>query len=144
MMFGEFRDLLTSAPEFRYLTIRRAISMIHLHRAEFVGKPAPSVFIYIDEFRCLAKHGRRVKHKEIGSTVLGESREKLILEDIADRENALLTELGNLVSDEALNSVFLSTLDNRALRLNGTSFSVNLIELRKFAMFDMSFDHRSH
>ena len=118
--------------------------MIRLHRAEVVGKPAPSVFLYIDEFRCLAKHGRRVKLKEIGSTVLGESREKLILEDIAARENALLTELGNLVSDEALNSVLLSTLDNRALRLNGTSFSVNLIALRKFVMIDLSFDHRSH
>jgi hypothetical protein len=30
--------------------------MILLHRAEVVGKPASSVFIYIDEFRRLAKH----------------------------------------------------------------------------------------
>jgi hypothetical protein len=127
MGFELFRERMDSAPQFRTLSIATTNEMILLHRAEVVGKPAPSIFIYIDEFRRLAKKWEDTKLAEIGSTVLGKRRQKLISDHIRVNETEFLTLMGGIVSSAALHSVLLSTLDNRALRLEGTVSSVSLI-----------------
>jgi hypothetical protein len=120
MGFREFREVLKSLPEFHRLDIDKAMLLIRCHRAVVVGKPAPSMFIYIDEFHYLAETRRRVELEKMGSISSADERNRMVQEYIDAREMDLMMEFAGFVTSPELPTLFISTLNNREMIFNGT------------------------
>jgi hypothetical protein len=105
--FGNFATAIGSVPELRQLTLVEAFQMILVHRNEVLGKPAQSVFFYVDEFRCLAGCLERAAVR------LGQD----VATFVRVYENAALTACGTVLQGDPLHTVLISTLDHRPLQL---------------------------
>jgi hypothetical protein len=125
--FEDFATSIGSVPELRQLTLNSAFQMILAHRTEVLGKPAQSVFFYVDEFRCLADHCRRVARR------LGQD----VATFVQDHEFAALTACGTVLRGNPLHTALISTLDHRPLQLLCTRkhYSVDFIILHLCSLF---------